>query len=114
MRRNAEAGQITTYLKSTGDYEAVLDLFNGVEKASSVLEKIEINADTYKIFRRLGELVEQTSIRDCRKGLFGRLWTAEVWINNKLKEGQAKITFSKFEDGSDREDAEVPAMGVHS
>jgi len=90
-------GNKATYLKNETLLE-VLDIFASIEIGNAVLERIECNADTFKFFRNLGsQLVEQPLLRDCRRGLVGRIWTAEIWMNNALKDGQLKLYFNNME-----------------
>ncbi len=90
-------GQSTRFLKQNNVQE-VLEVFQEIESEDNVLERIECNAQVFKMFRTFGHtLVEQPTLREVRKGLFGRIWTAEIWLNNDLKNGQLKLQFTKIE-----------------
>lgn len=90
-------GQTTKYVRQL-KLEEIVDIFAEIELSDNVLERIDCNANTFKLFRNLGgSLVEQPTIRECRKGLYAKIWTAEIWMNNKLKDGQMKLFYSKFE-----------------
>jgi hypothetical protein len=102
-------GNATKFLKLI-NLEEVAGVFCEVESDNNVLERIECNASTFKMFRGFGQaLVEQPTLRECRKGLFGKIWTAEIWLNNKLKNGQLKLNFTKIE-GEDPEKMAVEKL----
>lgn len=84
------------HLKNS-DYAEMLEVFCEVEGMNNILERIETNASTFKMFRKMERIIEQTTMREVRRGLFGRLWTAEIWLNNELKEGQLKLFFNPIE-----------------
>lgn len=81
-----------------GTLPELAKIFATCEGGSALLERIETNADTFIYFRMLpSHIVEQASIRDCKKGLFARVWTAEIWLNNNLRDGQLRILSNKIE-----------------
>lgn len=91
-------GNAATYLKS-GDVQEAFKFFANIESKTCVLERIESNAMTFMNFRLWGDrYVSQASLREVRKGLFARMWTAEIWLNNALKDGQLKLFWNKIEE----------------
>lgn len=90
MRKGIYDGNRTVGWKN-GTFRELLAFFADCEGQEMVLERIEVNAKTLMNFRLMGSDVEQASLRDCKKGLFARVLTAEIWLNNKLKDGQLHL-----------------------
>lgn len=87
-----------------GGIPSLMEIFVDVERKDSVLERIEVNAATFKNFRMMGHsLVDMPTLREVKKGLFGRIWTAEIWLNNKLKDGQLNISTTLIEKVEEKE-----------
>jgi len=81
-----------------GELEEVIHFFKDVEATTAVLERMEVNAMTFMHFRRYSRaVVEQPTLREVKRGLFARIYTAEVWLNNELKDGQVKVFWNKIE-----------------
>lgn len=96
MRKGYDGDKVVHFKK--GALDEVIMFFADVESTTAVLERMEVNAMTFIHFRNYGSrLVEQPTLREVKKGLFGRIFTAEIWLNNALKDGQVKVFWNKIE-----------------
>lgn len=97
MRKGSYDGDKIVHFKK-GTLDEVIMFFADVESTTSVLERMEVNAMTFVHFRNFGSrVVEQPTLREVKRGLFGRIFTADIWLNNTLKDGQIKIAWNKIE-----------------
>lgn len=84
------------------------DVFTEIEALTAVLERMEISALTFRHFRDYpDEIIQWPSVREAKRGLFARIYTAEVWMNNKLKPGQYKVFWNKADLPSEEEKPEI-------
>lgn len=104
-------GDAVVHFKN-GTLNEVIKIFADVEATTSVLERMEVNAMTFTHFRTYGfAVVDQPTLREVKRGLFGRIFTSEIWLNNALKDGQIKIFWCKIETSDPKPAAPVMPEG---
>ena len=104
MKKSKYDGDGIFHFKN-GAFDEVVRFFADVESRTAVLLRIEVNAMTHMHFRKFDpRVIEQPSIREAHRGMYGRLWTCEIWQNNLLKDGQLKLFWNKIpQDKSEEE-----------
>ena len=96
MKKSRYDGNGIFHVKN-GSFDEIVKLFADVESRTAVLLRIEVNAMTHMHFRKFDpRVVEQPTIREAQRGMYGRLWTCEIWQNNVLKDGQLKLFWNNI------------------